>query len=86
MSLLDDIDFCAAMLEGQMSRGELTEFLQQNYEDIVPSPWQKTLREKDFLLSDESNLYRQFVRAGIYDSEKMTAIMLQLFYLIHRSQ
>lgn len=78
------VKLCGMMMEGIMSNEEKNEMLQRDYHELIPCRWQQELLSNP-TLSEGGELYRMFWRAGIYDPNEMTAIVLQQWYLRYRT-
>ena len=68
-----------------MTYEELTEFLDRDYHSITPCHWQGFLLEHDLLMPRGSKLHPLFRRAGIYNENEMTSLVLQFLYLQQRA-
>ncbi len=79
------VELCGLLLEGVMTDEEKREFLQRDYHDLIPCKWQQVLLNNETLLPIDGELYRMFWRAGIFDTDEMTAIVLRYFYLRYRT-
>ncbi len=85
MNFISHLEDCAVTLYAIMSETERDEFLQQSFYSLTPSRWQQVILEHELLMPKESELYRRFRRAGIFNTDDMTAFVLQTLYLMARS-
>ena len=78
------VKLCGLLMEGAMTGEEKREMLRRDYHELVPCKWQQELLATPWL-SEDGELYRMFWRAGIFDADEMTEIVLQYWYLQHRT-
>ena len=81
----DLILLCGLLMEGRMTEEEKKTMLQRDFHDLTPCQWQKDLLANS-ILEEDDELYRMFWRAGIFDTEEMTKIVLEYWYLYHRTK
>ncbi len=83
--IFDLLDLCLVTLEGYLTRQECKDILCKSYYDIDPSRWQEILLKDELMLGSGGALRRAFHHAGVSSVEDMATIVLQMFYLRHRS-
>ena len=83
--IFDLLDLCLVILEGYLTHQECKDILYNSYYDINPSQWQEILVKDKLMLGSGGDLRRAFQHAGILSVEDMSTIVLQMFYLRHRS-